>query len=60
VAIVPSAVLVLVSTEESRDSLDVGDVVLLAVGVKLGQESSISVQKKTGRAEEEVGVLFVL
>jgi hypothetical protein len=60
VAVVPRAVLVLVSTEESRDSLDVRFVVLLAVGVKLGQESSISVQKETGRAEEEVRVLFVL
>jgi hypothetical protein len=60
VAVVPSAVLVLVSTEESWDGLNVGDVVLLAVGVELRQEGSISVQKKSGGSEEEVGVLLVL
>jgi hypothetical protein len=49
-----------VSTEESRNSLDVRDVVLLAVGVELGQESSISVKKKAGGSEEEVRVLLVL
>lgn len=59
-AVVPCTVLVLVSTEESRDGLDIGYVVLLAVGVELRQESSISVQKESGRSEEEVGVLFVL
>ena len=47
-------------TEESRDGLNIGDVVLLAVGVKLGQESSISVQKESGGSKEEVRVLLVL
>lgn len=60
VAVIPRAVLVLVSTEESRDGLDIRDVVLLAVGVELRQESSISVKQESGRSEEEVGVLFVL
>ena len=60
VAVVPRAVLVLVSTEESRDGFDIRDVVLLAVGVELRQESSISVKQESGRSEEEVGVLFVL
>ena len=59
-AVVPGAVFILVSTEESRDGLDVRDVVLLAVGVEFRQESGISVEKETGRSEEEVGVLLVL
>ena len=59
-AVVPRAVFVLVGTEEGRDGFDIGDVVLLAVGVELRQECSVSVQKKSGRSEEEVGVLFVL
>jgi hypothetical protein len=60
VAVAPRAVFILVSTEESRDGLDVRDVVLLAVGVEFRQESGISVEKETGRSEEEVGVLLVL
>lgn len=60
VAVVPGAIFLLVSTEESGDSLDVRDVVLLAIGVELGQESGISVQEKTSGSEEEVRVLFVL
>ena len=59
-AVVPCAVFILVSTKESRDGLDVRDVVLLAIGVELGQESSISVKKETSGSEEEVRVLFVL
>ena len=60
VTVAPRAVFILVSTEESRDGLDVRNVVLLAVGVELGQESGISVQKKTGGSKEEVGVLLML
>jgi len=60
VAVAPRAVFILVSTEEGRDGLDVRDIVLLAVGVELGQESGISVQKQTGGSKEEVGVLLVL
>lgn len=60
VAVVPCAVFVLMSTEESRDGLDVRFVVLLAVGVKLRQESSVSVQKEASRSEKEVRVLLVL
>ena len=59
-AVAPRAVFILVSTEEGRDGLDVRDVVLLAVGVEFRQESGISVEKETGRSEEEVGVLLVL
>lgn len=59
-AVAPRAVFILVSTEEGRDGLDVRDIVLLAVGVELGQESGISVQKQTGGSKEEVGVLLVL
>ena len=60
VAIAPCSVFILVSTKESRDGLDVRDVVLLAIGVELGQESGISVQEETSGSEEEVRVLFVL
>jgi hypothetical protein len=54
VSVNPGAIWLLVGAEEGGDSLDVGDVVLLTVGVQLGEESGISVQKETSRAEEEL------